>query len=81
VPQCRPGTVALGVSEDPGSAVRHFTPHRVRGTQPGGGKQAICAIVTTGLDPVVHADFKPIKQRGEPEGAFLPHGLPDQVRQ
>jgi hypothetical protein len=38
-------------------------------------QQSISYFVTTGLDPVVHADMR------QTERARLPHGLPDQVRQ
>jgi hypothetical protein len=38
-------------------------------------------VVTTGLDPVAHADVQRIKQRGESRQASAPHGLPGQARQ
>ena len=44
-------------------------------------KRTGLSIVTTGLDPVVHADVQRIKRRGESRQANAPHGLPDQVRQ
>ena len=43
--------------------------------------RAFLSFVTTGLDPVVHADVQRIKQRGESERASFPHGLPGQARQ
>jgi hypothetical protein len=34
------------------------------------------SIVTTGLDPVVHADVQRAKQSGESQQARIPYGLP-----
>jgi hypothetical protein len=42
---------------------------------------ATLTIVTTGLDPVVHADAPRIKQLGESQRAEAPHGLPGKARQ
>src|ERR1700722_4671630 len=38
-------------------------------------------LVTTGLDPVVHAEMQLRKPFGNSKRASPPHGLPDQVRQ
>ena len=38
-------------------------------------------LVTTGLDPVVHADLRLRELIGRSDRASRPHGLPDQVRQ
>jgi hypothetical protein len=38
-------------------------------------------LVTTGLDPVVHAEARLLEPVESPEYSSPPHGLPDQVRQ
>jgi len=42
----------------------------------GAAHQAAHSFVTTGLDPVVHAEMQLFKTHGEAERAALPHGLP-----
>jgi hypothetical protein len=41
----------------------------------------LALLVTTGLDPVVHADVRLSRPFKEVLHAWLPHGLPGQARQ
>jgi hypothetical protein len=41
----------------------------------------LALLVTTGLDPVVHADVRLSRPFKEVLQAWLPHGLPGQARQ